>query len=119
MLSFLGIKLISKNKTSGNRTSVGIVEVYEDGKWKQIWDKNWTMADSDVTCKDLGFIGAIENFSLQYITKEHKTLSNKDYQCSGRENYLSQCLRNHVDTRLACTNVAGTRCKNEGIYVIY
>ena len=115
----LGVRIASKNQTLENRTSVGIVEVYEeDGKWKTICDKNWTKADSNVTCSDVGFTGAIENLSSRYNFTENKMISNKDHTCSGKEKYLIQCPSNDDDTNQGCLNIARVRCKDEGIYII-
>ena len=117
ILYLVGVKLI--NRTSGNRISVGSVQVYENGNWKSICGNNWTKADSDVACKDIGFIGAIENLSLPYDINEHKQLSNKNYRCTGREDYLTACQSKHEDTRLGCPSVAAILCKDKGIYIIY
>ena len=100
--------------------SVGIVEVYEeDGKWKTICDKNWTKADSNVICSDMGFIGAIEKLSSRYNFTEHTIISNKDHTCTGKEKYLTECPSNDDDTNQGCLNIARVRCKYEGIYIIY
>lgn len=118
ILYVLGVKLIA-NRTSENRISVGSVQVYENGNWKSICDNNWTKADSDVACKDIGFIGAIENLSVPYDHKEHKTLLKKDYMCTGKEDFFITCPSKHRDTTSDCPNIAAIRCKDAGICIIY
>ena len=96
------------------------MEIYEeDGTWKIICDKNWTKADSNVVCSDMGFIEAIEQLSSRYNFTEHKIISNKDHTCTGKEKYLIQCPSNDDDTNQECPNIARVRCKDEGICIIY
>ena len=107
------MKLIAGNQSSSKRTSMGIVEVYDDGKWKIICDKNWTMGDADVICKDIGFIGAIEPSLLPFDVQENKTALNYDYMCTGNEDYLIKCPRSMTRSS-SCSHAANVRCKDEG-----
>ena len=87
------MKLIAGNQSSSKRTSMGIVEVYDDGKWKIICDKNWTKGDADVIC--------------------NKTALNYDYMCTGNEDYLIKCPRSMTRSS-SCSHAANVRCKDEG-----
>ena len=112
------MKLVRQNQYSGKRISEGKVAIYEKGNWSTICDKNWTMADAEVTCTDIGFPGAVQNTSLQRDIEEYKNILYKDYRCTGSEDYLNICPSKRSNSTSRCLHVAGLRCKDEGIYFI-
>ena len=106
------MRLIGGNQTTEKRISLGIVEVYDDGKWKIICGKNWRYADANVICKDIGFIGAIEPLVLPFDVEENNTAVNYDYMCNGDEDYLIKCPRT-MNRSSSCSYAASVRCKYE------
>ena len=92
----------------------GNVEFYaDDGKWHYFYDSNWTKADADVVCKDIGFQEATE--VRQSKKGEDDSVVCKDYSCSGRESYLVNCHQSTVNyTRCANKTIASVVCKHDG-----
>ncbi|KFV65261.1 Lysyl oxidase 2, partial [Dryobates pubescens] len=78
----------------------GYVEVKEEGSWKQICDKHWTMKNSRVVCGMFGFPS-----ERKYNTNVYKMFASRRKQhywpysmdCSGNEAHISSCkLGNHL-----------------------
>lgn len=87
----------------------GYVEVKDEGTWKQICDKHWTMKNSRVVCGMFGFPS-----ERKYNTKVYKMFASRRKQhywaysmdCTGNEAHISSCkLGNHlnVDTEKNAT----------------
>ncbi|NXY11909.1 LOXL2 oxidase, partial [Pteruthius melanotis] len=78
----------------------GYVEVKDEGAWKQICDKHWTMKNSRVVCGMFGFPS-----ERKYNTNVYKMFASRRKQhywaysmdCSGNEAHISSCkLGNHL-----------------------
>uniref|UniRef100_H1A3U9 Lysyl oxidase homolog n=1 Tax=Taeniopygia guttata TaxID=59729 RepID=H1A3U9_TAEGU len=78
----------------------GYVEVKDEGTWKQICDKHWTMKNSRVVCGMFGFPS-----ERKYNTNVYKMFASRRKQhywaysmdCSGNEAHISSCkLGNHL-----------------------
>ncbi|XP_058715334.1 lysyl oxidase homolog 2 isoform X2 [Poecile atricapillus] len=78
----------------------GYVEVKDEGTWKQICDKHWTMKNSRVVCGMFGFPG-----ERKYNTNVYKMFASRRKQhywpysmdCTGNEAHISSCkLGNHL-----------------------
>ncbi|XP_009817544.2 lysyl oxidase homolog 2 isoform X2 [Gavia stellata] len=79
----------------------GYVEVKDEGTWKQICDKHWTMKNSRVVCGMFGFPS-----ERKYNTNVYKMFASRRKQhywaysmdCSGNEAHISSCkLGNHLN----------------------
>ncbi|XP_062472985.1 lysyl oxidase homolog 2 [Pezoporus occidentalis] len=79
----------------------GYVEVKDEGAWKQICDKHWTMKNSRVVCGMFGFPS-----ERKYNTNVYKMFASRRKQlywaysmdCSGNEAHISSCkLGNHLN----------------------
>ena len=91
------------------------VQVYNDGYWRFLFDRNWSKADADVTCKSEGHSGAIEQSYLSVNEKWIRNIS-RDYQCNGAESYLTECsYSKYNNSHISHTKVVGVRCKDEGM----
>ncbi|KAM7028802.1 lysyl oxidase homolog 2 [Acridotheres tristis] len=72
----------------------GYVEVKDEGSWKQICDKHWTMKNSRVVCGMFGFPS-----ERKYNTNVYKMFASRRKQhywpysmdCSGSEAHISSC----------------------------
>ncbi|XP_062366447.1 lysyl oxidase homolog 2 [Cinclus cinclus] len=78
----------------------GYVEVKDEGTWKQICDRHWTMKNSRVVCGMFGFPS-----ERKYNTNVYKMFASRRKQhywaysmdCSGNEAHISSCkLGNHL-----------------------
>ncbi|NXE70927.1 LOXL2 oxidase, partial [Calcarius ornatus] len=78
----------------------GYVEVKDEGTWKQICDRHWTMKNSRVVCGMFGFPS-----ERKYNTNVYKMFASRRKQhywpysmeCSGNEAHVSSCkLGNHL-----------------------
>ncbi|KFO53073.1 Lysyl oxidase 2, partial [Corvus brachyrhynchos] len=78
----------------------GYVEVKDEGTWKQICDKHWTMKNSRVVCGMFGFPS-----ERKYNTNVYKMFASRRKQhywaysmdCTGNEAHISSCkLGNHL-----------------------
>ena len=107
------MKLTAINQTNKKRVSIGRVDVYDNGNWSIVCDRNWSVANANVTCKDLGFSGAIEPLLLPFHVKVNKTAVNYDYRCTGDEDYLIKCPRT-TKRRRSCSYATHVRCIDEG-----
>ena len=93
-----------------------MVQLYNDGHWRSLFDGNWTKADADVTCKGEGLSGAIEQSDLQGDEKWIKNIISRDYQCNGAERYLTECsYSTYNNSHISHLKAVGVRCKNEGM----
>ena len=92
----------------------GKVQFYaDDGKWYYLHDSDWTKADQDVLCKDIGFPEAVRKTD-QHPKGENDSVVCKNYTCSGKEPYLIKCIQSAVDYRCDKKTIAGVECKHEG-----
>uniref|UniRef100_A0A8B9FRJ2 Lysyl oxidase homolog n=1 Tax=Amazona collaria TaxID=241587 RepID=A0A8B9FRJ2_9PSIT len=74
----------------------GYVEVKDEGAWKQICDKHWTMKNSRVVCGMFGFPSERKYNTNVYKRKQHYWAYSMD--CSGNEAHISSCkLGNHLN----------------------
>ncbi|XP_030320052.1 lysyl oxidase homolog 2 [Calypte anna] len=82
----------------------GYVEVKDEGTWKQICDKHWTLKNSRVVCGMFGFPS-----ERKYNTNVYKMFASRRKQhywaysmeCSGNEAHISSCkLGNHLNVDL-------------------
>ena len=44
----------------GRNSTEGRVEIYYNGRWGAICDRDWDMNDATVACRSLGFPGAVD-----------------------------------------------------------
>ena len=108
-MCLLGYRLVSTETNTSER-----VEFYaDDGKWYYLHDSNWTKADQDVLCKDIGFPEAVLKTDQHPKGKDDSVVC-KDYTCSGREPYLIKCNHSAVDYRCDAKTIASVECKHEG-----
>ena len=97
-LCLLGYKLVATETNTSGRVFAGKVQFYaDDGKWYYLHDSDWTKADQDVLCKDIGFPEAARKTD-QHLKGENDSVVCKNYACSGKEPYLIKCIQSAVVT---------------------
>ena len=83
------IRLVN-SATSKNNT--GRIEVYHTSfGWGTVCDDRWGETESNVTCRQLGFIGAIVTRSEAYFGRGSGPILLDDVQCTGNESYIWDC----------------------------
>eukprot|EP00057_Strongylocentrotus_purpuratus_P006347 XP_011660821.1 PREDICTED: neurotrypsin-like [Strongylocentrotus purpuratus] len=78
-----------------NQVSKGFVLVYINGTWGTICNQAWGRADSEVTCFELGFSGAVLTDHGSY--KPHPDNILYDVRCVGNETSILDCPSSDVD----------------------
>ncbi|XP_064595872.1 scavenger receptor cysteine-rich type 1 protein M130-like [Liolophura sinensis] len=85
----------------------GVVNIYEDGRYKAVCDWNWAKAEADVVCRSLG-LGKSAHFSQISIDQEVHPVK---FDCDGWERTLGEC-RVINKTGKACQNGIRVSCDN-------
>ena len=62
------LRLARGSVTSTSFTS-GRLEIYLNGQWGTVCDDSWNSANSDVACRQLGFLGAVRPTSFDTSTR--------------------------------------------------
>lgn len=75
----------------GTYDNEGRVEIFVNGQWGTVCDDGWTITNSDVVCRELGFIGAITYYTGAYFGSGNAKILMDDVDCSGNEGRLRDC----------------------------
>ncbi|XP_054833749.1 galectin-3-binding protein [Eublepharis macularius] len=114
----IGVRL-----ADGNSLNEGRVEIYYDGQWGTICDDGWDMAEADVVCRSLGFIGAKEVKASAAFGQGSGPIFLDDVGCVGTETSLAQCsspgwLTHNCGHGEDAGVVCGNRIHNHGSFVL-
>ena len=94
----------------------GRVEIFYDGEWGTVCDDLWGLPDAHVVCREIGCPnGAIAAPLRAQFGQGTGTIWIDNVQCSGNENYLSECA--HIGWGVHnCIHSedAGVRCNSTG-----
>ncbi|XP_030840612.1 deleted in malignant brain tumors 1 protein-like isoform X2 [Strongylocentrotus purpuratus] len=94
---------------NGTSAYGGFVQVLRDGVWGGICDSNWTMADANVVCRQLGMANAMSaNATLTNGTEDIAITTPRSYRCDGTESTLTVC--NGSPERDSCTQPVSVTC---------
>ncbi|XP_067280246.1 galectin-3-binding protein A-like isoform X2 [Pseudorasbora parva] len=75
----------------GDHPSSGRVEIYHDGQWGTICDDGWDLAEAQVVCRQMGFLGAISVTPGGQYGEGSGPIWLDDMNCKGSESLLSEC----------------------------
>ena len=75
----------------GGGESYGRVEVYHNGKWGTVWDDLWDNNDSNVVCRQLGFLSAKQASCGAKYGEGSGSIWMDDVDCQGGEAMLPHC----------------------------
>lgn len=74
-----------------NRSSYGRVEVLINGTWGTLCSSQWDLNDAHVTCRQLGFDGAVTASSFDAFGEGTGMKWKNDLQCTGNESSITEC----------------------------
>ena len=84
-------KIRLNSTTAKNNT--GRIEVYHSSfGWGTVCDDYWGETESNVACRQLGFIGANATRSEAYFGQGSGPILLDDVQCTGDESYIWDCI---------------------------
>ena len=115
------VRLVNSNNNTGSQYE-GRVEIFHNGTWGTICDHDWEQEDAQVTCRSLGFYGAVRAVRNAHYGGGRGRVWLDHVECTGMETSLANCSHfpfGSVDSD--CTdhsNDAGVVCF-DGMYVYY
>ena len=100
---------------AGTSNDNGRLEIYHNGRWGTICDKDWDLNATQVACKQLGFRTGLAQgkefgYSLDGVSLDSAI-------CTGEEEKLSDCNITDWSSSRSCSifRVAGVYCSSEFI----
>ena len=90
----------------------GRVEIFSPNfGWGTVCDNSWSITDSNVVCRQMGFTGAIATKGAAYYGEGSGPILLVNVRCNGKESYIWDCSHNGW-TKHACTHMedAGVEC---------
>ena len=82
----IGLNIQTEVRIAGNRTQ-GRVQVWHENSWRDVCDDNWSNANAQVVCKQIGLAGGVANLQLQ----GSGDFGMDDVACTGSEGDLGKC----------------------------
>lgn len=101
-----------------NRNATGRVEVFHNGEWGTICDRDWDLADAQVVCSNLGMIKAVHEARRAKYGEGDGKIWLSGVQCTGKEPELNKCEHKpYGEVPDECThrNDAGVKCLHTGV----
>ena len=78
--------------TDGDGVTSGRVEIFHDGAWGVVCDRDWDFKDATTVCNQLGFIEALEAKDESFFGGSADLPAVMDrVTCTGTEDMLSDC----------------------------
>ena len=97
--------------SGGSSLAEGRVEIFNIDDFGTICDTHWTLAEANVTCRSLGFPGAVAALGGAYFGPGAGNVLLDNVTCTGNEVFLQSC--NYIGFgRVSCphTRDAGVKC---------
>ncbi|XP_062913388.1 deleted in malignant brain tumors 1 protein-like [Mobula hypostoma] len=69
----------------------GRVEVYDNGTWRRVHDKFWTINETNVVCRQLHCGSAISAYNFSNYRENERPVLVTEVQCEGNESHLRNC----------------------------
>lgn len=95
----------------------GRVEVYHDDEWGTICDNGWSLTETNVICKQLGYPGAIGYETGAHFGSGSGPVFLDHVTCDGSEHFITECDDNGWYTH-TCSHEedVGVRCQIPGSF---
>ena len=96
--------------------STGRVEIFHEGEWGTVCDKDWDIKDAQVVCNELGMVKAIHETRQAKYGQGKGPVWLSDVQCTGKEYSLEYCPSQGWGQVEGCShaNDAGVKCLHKG-----
>ncbi|XP_071944451.1 neurotrypsin-like [Antedon mediterranea] len=100
-----GFDEIKLRLTGGAHFEQGRVEIYHDGEWGTICDRDWTMADANIVCKTYLNSQAINAYkSMQDNNDVERPIFIEDISCTGMEKNILDCAFKGLEETHDCSH---------------
>ena len=70
---------------------IGRVEIFYNGSWGSICDKDWDIKDARVVCRELGHLNAVKALQGGQVPSGYGKIWLEGVGCSGKEQNLGSC----------------------------
>ena len=99
-------------RLSGGENHTGRVEVWKDGEWGTVCDRNWNLEDAYVVCRQLGYPGALQALGGAAYGEGEGRIWLSNLECIGSERKILDCAEG---TYLHCSHSqdAAVVCQGE------
>ena len=93
----------------GEAPGAGRVEVNISGSWSTVCDDGWSLNETDVVCKQLGYAGATDfttgstTVDMFGVPDRNQSVITGDTRCVGNEATLFECPGFNPDTPTICS----------------
>ncbi|XP_071481646.1 neurotrypsin-like [Diadema antillarum] len=100
----------------GDNGEHGLVEIYRDGAWSKVCSDTWGLAETNVTCRILGFPGIMDYGVTPADGINSSAVFSYGIRCTGNETNLDDCSHHlkRNDTYNACIELVHVSCGIKG-----
>uniref|UniRef100_A0A668AP22 SRCR domain-containing protein n=1 Tax=Myripristis murdjan TaxID=586833 RepID=A0A668AP22_9TELE len=107
-------------RLAGSKTSSeGRVEIYHDGTWGTVCDDGWDLAEAQVVCRQLRFLGAKSAVNGGTYGEGSGPIWLDEVNCNGTESDLSTCVfKDWAVTDCTHKEDAGVVCKSSERFLL-
>ncbi|XP_072122587.1 scavenger receptor cysteine-rich domain-containing protein DMBT1-like isoform X1 [Mobula birostris] len=88
----------------------GRVEVYDNGTWRRLHDKFWTISEANVVCRQLHCGSAISAYNISKYRENERPVLVTEVQCEGNESHLRNCKSSVSKRSSSDTTGVGVLC---------
>ncbi|CAI9723082.1 deleted in malignant brain tumors 1 protein-like [Octopus vulgaris] len=103
----------------GNSPKEGRVEIFQNGMWGTVCDRNWNDEAASVICRSLGYNQGISYGGWKF-GQGRGTIWFDDVTCNGDETFIDHCAKKPWSDKMACNHScdAGVVCLEKGIRLV-
>ncbi|XP_062913395.1 deleted in malignant brain tumors 1 protein-like [Mobula hypostoma] len=98
--------------SDGGSRCDGRVEVYDNGTWHRLQDKDWNLNDANVVCGQLRCGFAISAYNSSRSRETERSVWVTEVQCEGNESHLRNCKTSVLKMFSSDISGAGVLCSD-------
>lgn len=99
---------------NGSNQCSGTVQIFRDGRWGTVCDRDWGVADAQVACRQLGCARGEAKLKAFFGLLAQQTWMTA-VSCAGSERSLEECFFNAGSGLCAPENYAGIVCEGKAL----